>query len=544
MRDRAAWQDERNAARIKAAGDYLSKHVNPITGIPDFSGRIEDQPGYKAQLALDYMPIDTRYRQTAIGEQAARMQSQAQRDADAARQAIEKADFDRQQGNELALGKIRLQGDPLQQRIDEQKELNKQKEEEVWLQTQSTAELDAQKQIDTDKLALTQREVDYQRELLRISHELADLDHRRGAGRSFTHTSARQFGANLAGASREQRLAQAMGMGYAAQQWGVYGEGLQAQQSGVDAANTQKDAAIAQQQAMIEAQKVPAYLKAHPGIAADDKGLRAVQDEARASQDAANKAQAEADAAHVKSQQDYLNYLNDAQALQIEHAREVHNELQDVLDATAVANRRMTPLGAERDKFERDHPDVNINPQLKAEENALFAAKQQQTDAEFARQIWEREIDVAVRLGMNPMEADYDRLKLDHPDVSDSLLKKMAVLDRIGKGGELSTKYTMGETNFAALKGEITFGGAPPSWASGQGAAGFGNPFDSAAAMDSFKNARESALSVFRNPLQPGGSHTLNSVNRDNPADRTNLILSRLERILEKIENNTAELKL
>ncbi|MGD0464497.1 MAG: hypothetical protein ABSB74_18585 [Tepidisphaeraceae bacterium] len=68
----------------------------------------------------------------------------------------------------------------------------------------------------------------------------------------------------------------------------------------------------------------------------------------------------------VKQRVGDATYLTDKLAEQKEHERSVHNELQDVLDATAVAESRMTPLQAERAQYEREHPDERSNAELEA----------------------------------------------------------------------------------------------------------------------------------------------------------------------------------
>jgi hypothetical protein len=488
-----------------------------------------NDPDYQKQLDNTLATANKIYGVTQADNDAKAKINAAQDAADQKRIELEQKLFDRRQENDLAMAKIEGEADPLQRRIDQQKQENSLKLDELQLslnltdaQKEQNAAYQKQQQIGEQILKNLDRETTYEQRMLDIQHAKNALD----VQDLYRRTAISAADADLA---NQQRLLQSQGMTWAADQKQIEREKLEAKMAGADVAS------------------------AGAGVGLAGASLFAALLHGDKNQISSAWGQMQEALARYGAEQQKLNeadkrWQTDKQVLQNEHERAVKNELQDVLDATAVAEGKMKPLQAEREKYERDHPvdpsDKDAVARQKAGLDQLYAAKQQQTDAEFAKQIKERAIDVAARYGMSPMEADYLRLKLDHPDVSGPLLKEMALLDRIKNGGELSTKYTMGETNFGALRGEITLNGAPPSWASGQGTAGFGSPFDSAAAMDSLKNARASALSVFRNPLQPGGSHTLNSLNSDNPTDRTNLILSRLERLLEKIENNTAELKL
>lgn len=185
--------------------------------------------------------------------------------------------------------------------------------------------------------------------------------------------------------------------------------------------------------------------------------------------------------------------------------RERSNEILGVLDKVDVARGHLSNLQAERQSYEREHPDSTMGVMRDEQQqiiaatmrgdmgevmrlqaqmaqtganidylNNLFRAKKGEVDADFYRSIQGKEIDILAQRGLiNPQEADYDRLRIANPDVNDKLLRLMASLDRIGSG-TISTEFTAGMTDFGALHGVM--GGGGPSWGS--------NAFSASSAKD------------------------------------------------------------
>lgn len=185
--------------------------------------------------------------------------------------------------------------------------------------------------------------------------------------------------------------------------------------------------------------------------------------------------------------------------------RERSNEILGVLDKVDVARGHLSRLQAERQSYEREHPDSTMGVMRDEQQqiiaatmrgdmgevmrlqaqmaqtganidylNNLFRAKKGEVDADFYRSIQGKEIDILAQRGLiNPQEADYDRLRIANPDVNDKLLRLMASLDRIGSG-TISTEFTAGMTDFGALHGVM--GGGGPSWGS--------NAFSASSAKD------------------------------------------------------------
>ena len=339
-----------------------------------------------------------------------------------AQQRLDKEQFGRQQQNELNLARIAGETNPMQKRLDEQKEMNREKLEEMKIEGYSADELEKQKEIGDQQLANLQKELEYEQKMLDIEHDRSAIETQQLRDRT-AHMAIDS------GLANEQKLLEAQGMTRGAQAVGIQREQNEAKQAWDEA-------------------------RAAWGVLGlDNQRLNAARNpnERREAQDQRNRDQAEYEQAVERAREADQKWQTDKNALQIEHKRSVDDELSNVLDATAVAEGRMSRLQAERRQYERDHPDERS----KAELDALDAAKRGQLNADFERSIEDKEIAAGVRRGLlNPMQADYMKLKRDNPDVDDSLLHKMAALDRVGQG-DLSTRFTMGQTNFSALAGVV-----------------------------------------------------------------------------------------
>jgi hypothetical protein len=503
-----ALQRQRDQAARDIGVSFLAQHTDKTTGALEAGYNLQNDQGYQAQLAATQKYFDLEAQRTAAEQRGAEDRAGIEHDAATARINLDQQTYDRQLADELRMAQIAGEGDPYKRRIDDQNALNEKRLIERIYAGDTLGDLWKQLQTMWQLSATLQRDVDLERTMLGIRKQESDLQDLRIYDKSW-------FGGTDANLANQQRLLQAGGMTKAARD-------MEIEREKNEAARDWQEASRVWQQVKIDQGALAAAQKSGKTDDINDARQKLAHD------------LAEANAAQQQAREADQRWGYDKLALQREHARSVQNELQSVLDATSVAENWMTRLQADRRAFEREHPDERS----KAELDAFYAAKQGQVNADFGRSIMEKELDIASRYGlMNPMEADYRRMKLEHPDVSNSLLKEMAMLDRIAKGGELSTKYTMGQTNFAALRGEIIYGGAPPSWARGQGAGDYpGGPFDGASAVARFDSARGSASSVFDGPLRPGGSRSLSSQDSNNPVIRTNQILSRMESILRNIE--------
>jgi hypothetical protein len=471
------------------------------------------QAGLDQQRGFDEQRI-------AQENEAAKAMNQIDADRAAAKLALDQEIFNREQANEAAQAYIAGERDPYQRQIDQQKELNNEKWEGMQLAGDTDAQLQKQSQIGDQILANLQREIDYERGLLDIETKRADVEHRMAQAEINRINQQTGFMSKDSQLEQQQKLLDSLGMTRSAQYLGIPREQNEAAQADADAKLADQRWRAEQQQANL------AY-----GAYQMDRNVGTPQ-QAEAARIAAQKAQDEADKAHAQANQADerareadRKWMTDKQALDNEHARAVQNEIQNIQDATAVAQGRMTHLQADRRAFERNHPDERS----KAELDALDRAKQGQVNADFERQMREKEIDLAEKEHMiSPYEADLAKLKMEHPDVKDSDLKKMAMLDQMGQHGDMSTRYTMGQTNFAMLGAHWSRGGVAGSVAGGMIQSG--NPMISGA--NPFIHSSLPSSPNWGRAMAAQGSNT------NATADTTNAILKRIESVLNRLEHS------
>ena len=338
---------------------------------------------------------------------------------------LEQREYDIRIASQLRHSEIGLEADPLQRRLDEgQQALRDMQAEAGWAQlteAQKEVRLRTQENINAE----TQKEVDYEREMYEIEQRRRDLE----IDKMNRDT---QRGAYMAGVSREQARDIAAGNTRAARQAGIAAEGGEAA-----FADQEYQASRARANADYNALM---YAKQHNASPQQIAELQAQL----------NKDNAESAALLQRAEDLHQKFKEDQQNEQTAHDRMVNNQLQSVKDATAVALGIMTPLQARLQELRRAGDEMSNQEKL-----ALVRAEKERTNAQFQHSLLGKELDVAEKRSLlNPLQADYMRLKLANPDVDDSLLRQMAMLDRVGKG-EMSMKYAAGQVDFAGLYGSM-----------------------------------------------------------------------------------------
>jgi hypothetical protein len=450
-KDQIEYQRKRQDAGIQVGSDFLKANIGN-TGY-----NLQSDPAYQAQLAATQGAIDLQYQQTQITERENQKRADDDAQTAANRLELQKQDFDLQQQYSLNRTQISGIADSNLRRAAEQREANAETMEKLKLEGYTTEQLDQQRRINDQITLNLEKEVWYQERLFDLEMKRADVEHEL-AGIQATRTQEQTaFGAANSAWENQRRLDEARGMSRAAQQDQLQVENNQAIDAQNQADFKSQEAAKAR---TLAADKERAAAMTAQRFGPNSDAARQAANEARTAQDQARQAQLEADGLHQQAIDAGKKWQTDKQALEIEHQRAVQNEIQSTLDASAVAEGRMSRLQAERREFEREHPDERSPAEL----DRLYAAKKAELDAEFGRSLKEKELQLAERRGwLMPQEADYLRLKLENPDVSDGLLRMMSVLDQLSQG-EMSTRYTMGQTDFGALRGGVSFGGGGSMW--------------------------------------------------------------------------------
>jgi hypothetical protein len=484
--EQEALRRRRDQAPRDVAIDLQNKHIDKTTGGVQAGYDVFKDPAYQAQLTATQNFIDLEAKRTANEQKGAENRAMIEHDAAMARINLDQQTFDREQAYELKMAQIAGDPDPLKRRIEEQNTLNEKKLVEMINAGKTTDELWKQLQIMWQLDATLQREVDYVRTLLGIEHEKSatETDAMRQRTRDLNDQSA---------ATNAQRRLEAEGMTQQARAAAIGNEHQQA----LAKAHADADAA-----ASALGRDKEAFGKAKSLYGPDSEQAKTAWDAISRDQAAVNEAAAE----RRRADADWAEKSRD---MQLEHERSVHNELASVLDATAVAESRMSRLQADRRAFEREHPDERS----KAELDQLYVAKKDQLNADFERQMREKEIELAQKNRMiTPYEADFMKLKMNNPDVKDSDLKKMAMLDQLDKHGDMSTRYMMGQTNFAMLGSHWSYG--PPAGHGNHGPDPGSFSGGSAQAMATFDNARAKDMAMFDNSRAQamgvfGGGHSV-----------------------------------